>query len=79
MNLSARISRLEQQGGDNPLDALSDEELEAVIEELNQQSAAALGITPEEAASTAYTDIPCVLSDDMLRAVVARIKRSDNA
>ena len=78
MNLSARVSRLEyQQGGSDPLDNLTDEELDAAIEALNRASAAALGITPEEAASDAYVSIPVELPDDMLRAIVAKFKRGD--
>ena len=79
MNLSARVSRLEyQQGGSDPLDDVTDEELEAMISELNQQSAAALGVSPEEAASAAYVDIPCELPDAMLRALMARFRRGGN-
>ena len=80
MNLSARVSRIEQQhGGGNPLDDLTDEELEAVISELNRQSAAALGITPEEADSGAYVSVPVELPDSILRALVASFRRGEYA
>lgn len=72
MNLSARVSRLElKQGGGDPFADLTDEELEEAI---NQSIADALGVTPEEAASSAYVDIPVEMSDEQLRALAACIK-----
>ncbi|MEW9838751.1 hypothetical protein, partial [Mesorhizobium marinum] len=69
-----RVSRLEQRhGGGNPLDDLTDEELEEAIEALNQRMADALGSTSADVAA-AFVDVPCDLSDEQLRALAARIK-----
>ncbi|MEW9838648.1 hypothetical protein, partial [Mesorhizobium marinum] len=60
--------------GASPFDDLTDEELEAAINSLNQHIADTLGVTPEEAVSAAYVDVPVEMSDEQLRALAARIK-----
>jgi hypothetical protein len=77
MNLHSRVSRLElKQGGRNPLEDLTDEELEKAITALDQQVAEALGVTPGDVAAQ-FVDAPCDMSDEQLRALVARIKGGD--
>ena len=70
MMLLARVSRLEQDHtSGNPLEQLTDEELEAGIEALNQRLAEAIGSSGE-----GMVDIPVDMDEHQLRALVARIK-----
>ena len=74
MILLSRVNRLEQRhASGSPLEALTDDELEAAIEALNQRLADALGTSLGEA-----TDIPVDMDEHQVRALVARIK-SENA
>lgn len=74
MNLQSRVSRLElRHGGGNPLDDLTDEELQEAIDALDQQIAEALGVDPADLAMQ-FKNAPRDMSDEQLRALVARIK-----
>ena len=74
MMLLSRISRLEQRHtSGHPLEVFTDEEWEAAIEALNKRLAEAIGSSGE-----GMVDIPVDMSEEQLRALVARIK-SENA
>jgi Cu2+-containing amine oxidase len=74
VSLSARISRLElKQGAGNPLDALTDDELEEAIEAINQSLADALGVSSEQ-----MVDIPIDMDEAQVRALVRSIKEGQH-
>ena len=74
MMLLSRVNRLEQRHtSGNPLAALTDDELNAAIEALNQNLADVLGVS-----SAQTVDISVDLDEHQVRALVARIK-SENA
>jgi hypothetical protein len=79
MNLHSRVARLElKQGGGNPLEDLTDEELERAIAALDQQIAEALDVAPGDAAAQ-MKDARCDMSEEQLRALLTRIKGGDLA
>lgn len=70
MNLNSRLSRIEAaQAIDNPSEALTEEELDAAIEAINQSLANAIG-----SPSAHMVDIPVDMDEQQLRALVAHIK-----
>jgi hypothetical protein len=70
MMLLSRVNRLEQRhSSGNPLEELTDDELETAIEALNQQLAEALGTSGD-----GMVDIPVDMDEGQLRSLVARIK-----
>lgn len=70
MMLLSRVNRLEQRhSSGNPLKELTDDEIEAAIEELNKQLADALGMS-----GNGMVDIPVDMDKGQLRSLVAHIK-----
>ena len=70
MMLLSRVNRLEQRDSSgNPLEDLTDDEVEAAINELNKQLAEARGTSGD-----GMIDIPVDLDEHQLRTLFARIK-----